>query len=61
MGDAPVGIGAGVRITVSQVSRSGFDTDRWKMENPEAAKNYAKTTSYSKIDIREVGRVIRCR
>ena len=61
MGDAPVGIGAGIRITVSQVSRNGFDTDKWKMENPELAKRYAKTTSYSKIDIREVGRVIRAR
>lgn len=61
LGDAPVGIGGGLRITVSQVNRNGFDTDKWKLENPELAKRYAKTTSYSKIDIRDVGRVIRSR
>lgn len=61
MGDSSVGIGGGVRVTVSQVSRNGFDTDRFKLENPDLAKRYAKVTSYPKIDIRDVGKVVRAR
>jgi len=61
LGDAQTGVGGGVRITVSEVSRRGFDTDRWRLDHPNEAANYSKQTTYSKIDIRDVGRVIRLR
>lgn len=61
MGDASMAVGGGLKITVSQVSRSGFDLDRLKVEMPDIAKRFAKSTSYTKIDIRDVGKVIRAR
>lgn len=59
LGDAAMGVGGGVKVTVSEMRRAGFDMDRFKIDHPEIAKQYMKTSAYPRIDIRDIGKVIR--
>lgn len=54
LGSCQVGCGGGVKVTISRVERRGFDSERFKLDNPELCAQYQKISAYNKVDIRAI-------